>query len=47
MKLLQLALERQDYNLAAYTLVYGLVRAKVERIKDGKKRSPKGQPERP
>lgn len=27
MKLLQLALDRQDYNLAAHVLVYGLIKA--------------------
>jgi hypothetical protein len=27
MKLLQLALEKQDYNLAAHILVYGLIKA--------------------
>ena len=38
MKLLQVALERQDYDLAAHVLVYGLVKAKVEKAKkDGKK----------
>ena len=31
MKLLQLALERQNYNLAAYILVYGLIKAKIDR----------------
>ncbi len=29
MKLLKLALERQDYNLAAHVLVYGLVKAQI------------------
>lgn len=46
-RLLHLALERQDYNLAAHTLVYGLVKTKVEDSKNGKKRRPTGQPERP
>ena len=31
MKLLQLALEKQNYNLAAHVLVYGLIKAKVDR----------------
>jgi len=31
MKLLQLALEKQNYNLAAHILVYGLIKAKVKR----------------
>lgn len=30
MKLLKLALEKQDYNLAAHILVYGLIKAKVD-----------------
>ena len=29
MKLLKLALEKQDYNLAAHVLVYGLIKAQV------------------
>jgi len=29
MKLLQVALEKQNYNLAAYILVYGLIKAQV------------------
>lgn len=38
MKVLQVALERQNFNLAAHVLVYGLVKAKVEELKkDGKK----------
>lgn len=44
-KALQVALERQNYDLAAHTLVYGLVKVKVE--DNGKKRSPKRQPKRP
>lgn len=37
MKVLQVALERQNFNLAAHVLVYGLVKAKVEELKkDGK-----------
>jgi len=31
MKLLQLALEKQNYILAAHILVYGLIKAKVDR----------------
>ena len=38
MKLLQLALEKQDYNLAAHILVYGLIKAS-----QGTSRNP-GQP---
>ena len=44
MKILKYALEKQEYNLAAHVLVYGLVKAKVE--ENGKKRRPKGQPKR-
>ena len=44
MKLLQIALERQNYTLAAHTLVYGLVKAKV--ADNGKKRSSKRQSKR-
>ena len=49
LKILHLALEKQDYNLAAHTLVYGLIKAKIEEKnrKDAKKRSAKGQSERP
>jgi len=45
LKLLQVALSRQDYNLAAHTLVYGLLKVKAE--DNGKKRSTKRQPKRP
>jgi len=44
LKVLQAALERQNYDLAAHTLVYGLVKAKAE--DNGKKRSSKRQPKR-
>jgi len=47
LRVLQVALERQNYDLAAHVLVYGLVKAKVEESRNGKKRRPKGQPERP
>ena len=48
LNVLHLALEKQDYNLAAHAIVYGLVKAKVqENQKNGKKRSPKGQSKRP
>ena len=30
MKLLYLALQRQDYNLAAHILVYGLIKTQLE-----------------
>ena len=45
MKLLKYALENNNYRLAAYALVYGLVKAKIE--ENGKKRRPKGQSKRP
>jgi hypothetical protein len=45
--ILRVALEKQDYNLAAHVLVYGLVKAKVEETnQNGKKRRPEGQPKR-
>ena len=49
LKVLQVALSRQNFDLAAHTLVYGLVKAKIEEKnrKDAKKRSAKGQSERP
>ena len=34
MNLLQVALEKQDYNLAAHVLVYGLIKAQVKYPKD-------------
>lgn len=50
LKLLQIALEKQDYNLAAHVLVYGLVKTAKETEKDktisGKKRQPACKPER-
>jgi len=45
LKVLQVALSRQDYNLAAHTLVYGLAKVKAE--DNGKKRSTKRQSKRP
>ena len=33
MKLLTIALQKQDYNLAAHVLVYGLVKASVKDLK--------------
>jgi len=32
LKLLKLALEKQDYNLAAHILVYGLIKAKINQV---------------
>ncbi len=44
MKLLQVALQKQNYNLAAHILVYGLIKAKRDGSCNGKKkRSTKGQ----
>jgi len=44
MKLLQLALEKRNYNLAAHVLVYGLIKAKVDRYPRNPQnsRSPRG-----
>ena len=49
LKILQVALAKQDYALAAHVLVYGMVKAKIqENQKNGsKKGSPQGQPKRP
>jgi len=44
MKLLKVALEQQNYDLAARVLVYGLLKAMVNEHE--KKRRPKRQPER-
>ncbi len=48
MKVLRVALERQNYELAAHVLVYGLVKAKTMEgtRSNGKKRSTKEQPKR-
>jgi len=46
-KILRVALEKQEYDLAAHVLVYGLVKAKVEESnQNGKKRSTSRQPKR-
>ena len=48
MKLLQVALERQNYDLAAHVLVYGLIKAKKDSNVNGKKKGrPQRQPKRP
>lgn len=44
MKALEYALKNNHYSLAAHTLVYGLVKAKIE--ENGKKRRPKRQSKR-
>ena len=44
MKLLNLALEQQNYDLAARVLVYGLLKTMVKEIEE--KRRPKRQPKR-
>jgi len=48
LKVLHLALQRRDYDLAAHAIVYGMVKAKLkESQRNGtKKRSPRGQPKR-
>ena len=38
MKLLRVALERHDYNLAAHCLVYGLAKVRAEELRNGKKK---------
>ena len=43
---LRVALERQNYDLAAYTIVYGLVKTKVNDINGKKTRRSKSQPKR-
>jgi hypothetical protein len=48
LKLLRVALESQQYDLAAHAIVYGMVKAKAEeQQRNGKKRSPARQPKRP
>lgn len=46
MKLLKLALEKQNYELAAHVIVYGLVKTKIEELKRNAKKqgSPAQQP---
>jgi hypothetical protein len=46
MKLLKLALETQNYDLAARVLVYGILKTMVKRIEEEKRRTER-QPERP
>ena len=46
MSLLKVALEQQNYDLAARIIVYGLLKATVNEIEKEEKRRPKGQPER-
>jgi len=49
MKTLHVALERQDYTLAAHILVYGLIKTKcqdAERKNGEKERRPARQPKR-
>ncbi len=45
MKLLEYALEQQNYDLAARVLVYGLLKVMVNRLEEEKRR-PKRQPKR-
>jgi hypothetical protein len=46
--ILQVAMEKQDYRLAAHAIVYGLAKTTVEetRLNDQKKRSSTRKPER-
>lgn len=47
LKILHVALAKQDYDLAAHALVYGMVKAKIqENQQNGKKGSPTRQPKR-
>lgn len=48
LRILRVALEKQEYILAAHAIVYGMVKAQIqENQKNGKKGSPQGQPKRP
>lgn len=47
LKVLQVALAKQDYNLAAHAIVYGLVKAKVKENHNGKKGSTPRESKRP
>jgi hypothetical protein len=47
LRILQVALAKQDYDLAAHALVYGMVKVKIqENQKNGKKGSSQEQPKR-
>lgn len=46
-KILRLAILKQDYNLAAHAVTYGLIKAKIEELhRNGKTRRPDSKPER-
>lgn len=49
LKILQVAIATQDYDLAAHALVYGMVKAKIQenQTNGSKKGSPQAQPKRP
>ena len=48
LNILRVALEKQDYDLAAYVIVYGMVKVKVqENQKNGKKGSTSRESKRP
>jgi len=48
LKVLHVALEKQDYDLAAHAIVFGMVKAKVqENQKNGKKGSTPKESKRP
>lgn len=47
LKILRLAMQRKNYDLAAHAIVYGLIKATVqERQKNGQKGSTTRQPKR-
>ncbi|MGQ9676550.1 MAG: hypothetical protein ACUVX1_12885 [Chloroflexota bacterium] len=46
-KILQVALAKQDYNLAAHVILYGMIKAKVRENPNGKKGSIPKESKRP
>ena len=44
MKLLQVALQRRDFSLAAHCLVYGLAKVRAEELRKGKKKKGRSTP---
>jgi hypothetical protein len=48
LRILRVALEKQEYVLAAHAIVYGMVKAKIQENKENgsKKGSPQAQPKR-
>lgn len=47
LKILRVAIEKQQYDLAAHAIVYGLVKAKVKENPNGKKGSTPKESKRP